>query len=266
MSQHKRPPKVYKVTDPEPSQRFDDIHPNLPSMPSLLLIIGSVRSAKSNLICNLLMNPEMYKDAFDIVKVISTTLHQDHKGKLLNRYFDATDHYDDSIIEGIKKSQGAYDGDRPTYCLVLDDVLTQDFSKSNAVSFFSTRFRHYIDMYIIATQSFRAVSGLIRNNATDIIITKQQNQKELLKIMEEYGSLFPTSDGAGDGEKNLMAMYRVAHKERFSFLYLKLCLNPPECFVRFENKLYPAMGNEFGGEVIPDNPDEAAEKEDDEDI
>ena len=55
MSQHKRPPKVYKVTDPEPSQRFDDIHPNLPSMPSLLLIIGSVRSAKSNLICNLLI-------------------------------------------------------------------------------------------------------------------------------------------------------------------------------------------------------------------
>ena len=121
-------------------------------------------------------------------------------------------------------------------------------------------------MYIIATQSFRAVSGLIRNNATDIIITKQQNQKELLKIMEEYGSLFPTSDGAGDGEKNLMAMYRVAHKERFSFLYLKLSENPPHCFVRFEDQLYPAMANEFGGEVIPDNPDEAAEKEDDEDV
>ena len=54
-------------------------------------------------------------------------------------------------------------------------------------------------MYIIATQ----------NNATDIIITKQQNQKELSKIIEEYGSMFPTSDGAGDGEKNLMKMYFV---------------------------------------------------------
>ena len=175
----KKAPKVYKVKDPEPSQRFEDIHENLPSMPSLLLIIGSVRSAKSNLICNLLMNPEMFKDRFDIVKVVSTTLHSCHKGKLLAKYFDATDTYSDQIIEDIKKSQSSYEAtEKPTFCLCMDDVLTNDFSKNNAVSFFATRFRHYIDMYIIATQSFRAVSGLIRNNATDIIITKQQNQKE----------------------------------------------------------------------------------------
>ena len=212
-SKKQRPPKVYKVKDPEPSSKFDDIHPNLPALPSLLVIVGSVRSAKSNLICNLLMNPEMYKDRFDIVRVCSTTLHQDHKGKLLNKYFDATDTYSDDLIEEIKQGQSKYeDTERPTYCLVLDDVLTQDFSKQNAVSFFSTRFRHYIDMYIIATQSFRAVSGLIRNNATDVIITKQQNQKELGKIIEEYGPMFPTSDGAGDGEKNLMELYKKAHQ------------------------------------------------------
>ena len=29
----KKAPKVYKVKDPEPSLRFDDIHENLPSMP-----------------------------------------------------------------------------------------------------------------------------------------------------------------------------------------------------------------------------------------
>ncbi len=240
MKKKKKAPKVYKVKDPEPSQRFEDIHENLPSMPSLLLIIGSVRSAKSNLICNLLMNPEMFLNRFDIVKVVSTTLHSCHKGKLLDKYFDADDHYNDNLIDEIKKSQSQYEAtERPTFCLVLDDVLTQDFSKSNAVSYFATRFRHYIDMYIIATQSFRAVSGLIRNNATDIIITKQQNQKELMKIIEEYGSMFPSSDGAGDGEKNLMKMYLEAHKERFSFLYLKLSENPPHAFIRFEEQIYP---------------------------
>jgi len=144
------------------------------------------------------------------------------------------------LIEEIKQGQSKYtDTERPTYCLVLDDVLTQDFSKQNAVSFFSTRFRHYIDMYIIATQSFRAVSGLIRNNATDVIITKQQNQKELGKIIEEYGPMFPTSDGAGDGEKNLMELYKKAHQERYSFLYLKLSENPPHAFIRFEEQIYP---------------------------
>lgn len=236
----KKAPRVYKVKDPEPSLRFEDIHENLPSMPSLLLIIGSVRSAKSNLIVNLLCSPEMFKDKFDIVKVVSTTLHSCHKGKIMDKYFDATSEYKDSIIEDIKTSQSQYEAtERPTYCLVLDDVLTQDFSKNNAVSFFATRFRHYIDMFIIATQGFRAVSGLIRNNATDLIITKQQNQKELTKIIEEYGSMFPSSDGAGDGEANLLNMYKEAHKERYSFLYLKLSENPPHAFIQFHTQIYP---------------------------
>ena len=236
----KKAPKVYKVKDPEKDNRFEDIHENLPSMPSLLLIIGSVRSAKSNLICNLLMSPEMFLDKFDIVKVVSSTLHSCHKGKLLNKYFDATSEYSDQIIEDIKTSQSQYEAiDRPTFCLVADDILTQDFSKNNALSFFATRFRHYIDFFIIATQSFRAVSGLIRNNATDIIITKQQNQKELMKIIEEYGSMFPSSDGAGDGEANLLKMYQEAHKERYSFLYLKLSENPPHAFIQFTEQIYP---------------------------
>ena len=73
----------------------------------------------------------------------------------------------------------------------MDDVLTKDFSPdTNQVSFFSTRFRHYIDFYVIAVQSFRAVSGMIRNNATSVIICKQQNAKELEKISEEYSSLW----------------------------------------------------------------------------
>ena len=236
----KKAPKVYKVKDPEKDNRFEDIHENLPSMPSLLLIIGSVRSAKSNLICNLLMSPEMFLDKFDIVKVVSSTLHSCHKGKLLNKYFDATSEYSDQIIEDIKTSQSQYEAiDRPTFCLVADDILTQDFSKNNALSFFATRFRHYIDFFIIATQSFRAVSGLIRNNATDIIITKQQNQKELMKIIEEYGSMFPSSDGSGDGEANLLKMYQEAHKERYSFLYLKLSENPPHAFIQFSEQIYP---------------------------
>ena len=32
-------PKVLKVKDEEPNDKFDNIHPNLPSMPSLCLII-----------------------------------------------------------------------------------------------------------------------------------------------------------------------------------------------------------------------------------
>ena len=34
----KAPPKVFKVKDPDPDDRFSDIHPHLPQPPSLLLI------------------------------------------------------------------------------------------------------------------------------------------------------------------------------------------------------------------------------------
>lgn len=230
----KKAPKVLKVKDEAPSDKFADIHSNLPQMPSLTLIIGSVRSGKSNLLVNYFCNSEFYKDKFDVVKFVSTTLHTDNKGKILSKHFDCMDHYEDDIIENIKESQGQYKDkkDRPTYALVMDDVLTKDFSRTNHVSFFSTRFRHYIDFYVIAVQSFRAVSGMIRNNATDVIICKQQNQKELEKIAEEYGDLV-------GGHDKFMELYDEAHKDRYSFLYLKLSENPAEAYVRHEYKIYP---------------------------
>jgi len=234
----KKAPKVLKVKDEEPNDKFDDIHDILPQMPSLCLIIGSVRSGKSNLLVNFFCNPEFYKDKFDVVRIISTTLHTDHKGKILDKFFDCSDHYEDSMIEDIKRSQSQYEekSERPTYALVMDDVLTKDFKKTNQVSFFSTRFRHYIDMYIIAVQTFRAVSGMIRGNATDVIICKQQNGKELAKIAEEYG------DTVG-GEDNFMRLYEEAHKDRYSFLYLKLSENPAHAYIRFEKQIYPARSD-----------------------
>src|SRR6056300_1998044 len=113
----KSPPIVLKVKDEEPNEKFSDIHENLPQMPSLCLIIGSVRSGKSNLLVNMFCNPQFYKGKFDVVKFISTTLHTDNKGKILSKHFDCMDHYDDNIIENIKKSQGQYENkvDRPTY-------------------------------------------------------------------------------------------------------------------------------------------------------
>lgn len=227
-------PQILKVKDVEETEKFDGIHENLPQMPSLCLIIGSVRSGKSNLLVNFFCNPQFYKDRFDIVKIVSTTLGSDSKGKILSKHFDCMDHYEDGVIEEIKKAQSQYEEkkDRPTFALVLDDVLTKDFSKNNAVSFFSTRFRHYIDMYVIATQTFRAVSGMIRNNATDVIIARQQNQKELEKIAEEYGSLV-------GGDDNFIKLYNQIHSEKYQMMYLKLSENPVQVFKNFSEQIYP---------------------------
>lgn len=227
----KSPPKVYKVRDPEPDDKFEGIHPHLPQPPALVLIIGSIKQGKSNLVVNLLCNPDMYKDKFDIVKIISTTLNADPKGKILNKYFDCEDHYEDSMISKLIESQKKYeDFERPSVAVVLDDILTKDFGKNNAVSFLATRFRHYgIGLLLFTTQSFRAVSGLIRNNATDIIIMKQQNQKELEKVLDEYGDMFPNI---------FMELYKKAIEDSpYSFLYLDLQTNPATAYIRFETKI-----------------------------
>ena len=240
-------PKVLKVKDEAPSSKFDDIHPHLPAMPSLLLMVGSVRSGKSNYLVNAFCNSDFYKDKFDVVKFISTTLHTDNKGKILSKHFDCLDRYEDNIIDDIKKSQGQYENkeDRPTYALVMDDILTKDFSRQNDVSFFSTRFRHYIDFYVIAVQSFRAVSGMIRNNCTDIIIFRQQNQKELEKICEEFS-------GHVSGKENFMKLYEEAQKDRYSFLYLKLSENPAEAYIRHETKIWPTRDTDVEEELVID--------------
>lgn len=232
MSKNIGVPTIKKVKDVDPDTRFEDIHENLPGMPALVLLIGSVRTGKSNLLVNLFCNEGFYKDKFDTVKFISTTLHTDNKGQLLSKYFDCEDHYEDWMISAIKDEQSMYPRDeRPSYALVLDDVLTQDFSKSNAVSFFATRFRHYIDMYIISTQSFRSVSGLIRNNANCILILRQQNSREIEKICEEYSSMV-------GGKDNFMKLYKEIHKENYQIMYLDLQKNPARVLRNFEEVLY----------------------------
>lgn len=226
------PPVILKVKDLEEDSRFSGIHDHLPKMPCLALLIGSVRSGKSNLLVNFFCNDSFYKGMFDTVRIISTTLGTDNKGQLLNEYFDCEDHYEDYMIDAIKQEQSMYPRDeRPSYALVLDDVLTQDFSKSNGVSFFATRFRHYIDFYCIATQSFRAVSGLIRNNANSIFICRQQNQKELFKISEEYSATV-------GGHDNFIKLYKEIHKIPYQVMYLDLQSNPARILRNFEEVLW----------------------------
>ena len=229
-------PQILKVKDLKEDDRFSDIHENLPKMPCLGLLIGSVRSGKSNLLVNFFMNDDFFKGMFDTVTFISNTLHTDNKGVLLSKHFNCFDHYEDSMISGIMKEQAQYKRDeRPSYALILDDILTQDFSKSNAVSFFSTRFRHYIDFYLISTQSFRAVSGMIRNNANSVFICRQQNKMELEKIAEEYG-------GMVGGKENFFKHYKNIHSSPYQVMYLDLQSNPARILRNFEEVVWE--GNE----------------------
>jgi len=232
----KKPPTIYRVKDLAGDERFPDLHPNLPSMPSCCIIVGAIKSAKSNLIVNMLMNPQMYKDRFDKVRVLSTTLHMDDKGKLLDKYFDADDHYEDQFIEDIMTNQGQYSkADRPTYCLVLDDIISNEFCKrNNKLAYFITKMRHYIDMCILSVQSINHIPPLIRAQARDIIIGRQNNFKEVVKLQEQFSGLL-----GENGEAKFMELYNRCHKEPFHFMYIKGSENPAQVYFDFSEQIYP---------------------------
>lgn len=239
--------KVLRVNDELDNSKYKDIHPFLPAPAFLMLGIGSVRSGKTNTLINMLRNEDMYgKDYWDDVLVISNTINNDTKGKFLKDAFRVEDHYEDRFISDLVASQKSYDReDMPTTLLVLDDIINRDFKKNNDISFLASRFRHYEMSIMIFTQSFRAVSPIIRTNATDILIFRQQSSKEMEKVVEEYHDL-------AHGEDQFLKYYNIAHSENYSFLYIDAQQNPARFYKSFEELIGIGGQLVYNGN-IPDN-------------
>ena len=221
--------KVLRVNDELDNSKYKALHPFLPQPAFLMLGIGSVRSGKTNTLINMLRNEDMYgKDYWSDVLVISNTINNDTKGKYLKDAFRVEDHYEDKFINDLVNSQKAYDReDMPTTLLVLDDIINRDFKKNNDISFLASRFRHYEMSIMIFTQSFRAISPIIRTNATDILIFRQQSSKEKEKVVEEYHDL-------AHSEEQFLKYYDIAHSENYSFLYIDAQENPARFYKSFE--------------------------------
>ena len=229
--------KMHKVVDLEDKSKYPEINPILPQPPFLLLGIGSVRSGKTNALINMLRRdyrndggmygPEYFNDTL----VISNTINNDPKGKFLKDAFRVEDHYEDRFINDLIESQKKHKrSEAPTVLLVLDDIISKDFKKtsSNSINTLATRFRHYEMSIMVFTQSFRAVSTMVRSNAQNIMIFRQQSSKELEKIAEEYADL------CGD-EAQFLKYYNIAHSEPYQFLYIDGQSNPARFYKSFED-------------------------------
>lgn len=227
-------PKVLKVNDILESNKYKPIHENLPQPQFLTLIIGSVRSGKTNYLINALRNASDFygENYWDYYKIISNTLNNDTKGKYFKDAFDdCEDHYTDKMIQDLISSQKKYEReDMPTMLILLDDILSRDFKKTNDITYLCSKFRHYEMSIFLTTQSFRSVGTIIRNNATNILIFRQNNSKELDKIKEEYSELCGS-------EERFMEYYNLAHDQPHSFLYIDGQQNPARFYRRHETLL-----------------------------
>lgn len=230
-------PKVIPVKDPDPVKSNNpDLHENLPQVDgfgggALCLLVSPVRTGKSTLISNMLLNDQFYdaQERFDQTTIISNTIANDITSRFLRKAFDTFDQYNDSIIDGIVDTQKSYDKeDQPEIAVVLDDCLGS-IRREARINHLASRYRHFnIKLLIISSQNFRMCSPIIRQNATNVIVGSPfPNQKELGKMAEEYGDNF-------GGEKKWLEIYKAATPNRYDFLHMDFQSNPPKAFHNFE--------------------------------
>jgi hypothetical protein len=230
-------PKIYPVVEPK-GMKPKPHHPHLPKVGcgcpgggALLLMISPVKTGKSTIISNLLLNESLYGQYFfDDVQIMSNTIANDVTSRFLNKAFNTHDHYDDKIVDRLIQRQKSFDKEeQPEIALVLDDCLGS-IKRESKINHLASRYRHFnIKLLIISSQKFKgSVSPIIRSNATDVIIGSPfPNQRELLAVAEEYGDLF-------NGPDNWLKLYRQATPNKYDFCYMDLQSNPPLLYHNFE--------------------------------
>lgn len=216
-------PHIIPVQADVPNPRIKPVHPNIPQPPALLLGIGAVRSGKTTLLNNLIFRTqeEGFYDAqkyFDNIVVMSNSINNDPSARFIKKACDVYDHYSDGMILDFinnQKNSGERDEMRFT-ALFLDDILSRNMKRNSEISFLCTRYRHLnIGLLGIFTQNLKSVDTIIRNNATDVIVHRQTNNKQLQGVIDEWSGVY-------GGEKQFLQLYKYATSTPYSFLYLKV--------------------------------------------
>ncbi len=94
--------------------------------------------------------------------------------------------------------------------IILDDCLGY-LNTNNALPNICTRYRHYNMSFIITSQSFRRLPLVIRNCANQVVFFKMNNEQELEKLFEEYGSAY---------HNNFIQIAKKITSEKYNFVYL----------------------------------------------
>ena len=94
-----------------------------------------------------------------------------------------------------------------------------------------TRGRHSFISTIVSTQKYRAISNIVRVNATNLYVFRLRNAGDLEAFIEEVSAVAD--------KKTLLQLYQTATSEPYSFLFVKLNAKSVNdiFYIRYDKKL-----------------------------
>jgi len=215
--------KILKVRDTTDSYytKLNDIF----DIPMRLLIVGkSQLSGKTNLILNLLLRNEFYRNKYDGQNIFIVTNNKlDNKLKILRKEKDIGDEnvmeFDEEDLEDLYEQledeflQDVADKKKPSNKLIIfDDVAYSGGLKNKTAGIISKivmNGRHANISSIFTTQKYSLVSTGVRSNVTGAILFNT-SQKELELISEDMNYL--------ENKKDFIKLFRKTTEKKNSFL------------------------------------------------
>ena len=206
-----------KVLPPKPKTgngKKNKIKEHMPGpQPFLWAINGPCRSGKTIMLLNILYNRKFHYDYFKYIYYISPTVLIDESLEPVADDEDITKIWElddlDGVIELILEEQKEKEKkDREPILILIDDCI--DKLKSKVLSSLCSRYRHYNISLIICSQYYKSFSPIIRANADYWCIYKNNLQKEVEKITEDFNMF----------NKDFERYYREATSKKYNFLYI----------------------------------------------
>ena len=200
------------------------------------IILGPSGAGKGILISNMIL--DIYRDCFDRIYLFSPSIDVDKTWKPVKDYIEKSfkinpdkesiyfDHYDAEALENIIKTQHkiAEHMKQQNYTkiyqilIVIDDFADDPiFSRhSKLLHALFTRGRHSMISTIVSTQKYRAISNIIRVNATNLYVFRLRNAGDLEAWIDEVSAI--------TDKKNIITIIQYCNSRTiFIFIYQIKC-------------------------------------------
>jgi len=181
---------------------------------------------------------DIYRGCFSKIYIFSPSIHVDktwqpvisYAEKHLNQKESKTDkyffsEYEPSELQKIIDTQYKIidwmkeRGYKELYqiCVIIDDFIDQRSFTHSPASLLNTlyiRGRHLMISSVVTSQSYKAISSIVRRNITEIFIFRLRNNSDLEAILDELSAVA--------NKKALLEMYKICTGKAFGFLYINL--------------------------------------------